>query len=171
MKEELEVEREETFETGDIVRLTNRIVRLAEHKKIGPRRLMAQGWPNHFYVDEVGKTKGGIPVISLWGACCRCLEEKNGEWVCIGHPASYFEKIRPVVQGEGCDSGKSGKRSRKDGDRSASVVTPLGEIASYEYRDDDADAGLVLKIFGKEFSASGLFIKKLFDLGKQKGIL
>ncbi len=49
-------------------------------------------------------------------------------------------------------------------------MTPLGEIVSFEYRDDDADAGLTLNIFGRKFGANGLFIKKLVDFAKQKGI-
>lgn len=171
MKEDLDIEREEKFQVGDVVRLKNRILRDKELRLIGPRRLIASGWPNHFYVDEVTETKGGIPVIRLWAACCLCLEEKNGEWVCVAHPASYFERVRPAVQGEGRPGGKSGKRERKSGDRNASITTPLGEVASFEYRDDDADAGLILTVLGKKFGANGMFIKRLVDFAKEKGIL
>ncbi len=168
MKEELEAETEETFHVGDIVRLKNRILRAKEHKDIGPRRLLKIGLPNLFYVEGVGETKRGIPVVRLWEACCKRLLEKNGEFVCAGHPTSYFERVRPTVQGEGRP--EEGKREKKIGDRNASIVTPLGEIASFEYRDDDADAGLTLNIFGRKFGANGLFIKKLVDFAKQKGI-
>ncbi len=169
MSEEVDVETEETFHVGDVVRLKNRILRAKEHRDIGPRILIRAGWPNFFYVHETKETTRGIPVIELYGACCRCLEKKNGEWVCAAHPMSYFERVRPTVPGEGRP--EAGKRQKKSGDRNASIVTPLGEIASFEYRDDDADAGLTLNIFGRKFGANGLFIKKLVDLGKEKGIL
>jgi len=150
------------FKTGDIVRLKDKILRDKEYRGMGPRKLIAQGWPNHFYVDAVGASNGK-PVLTLWSACCYTLEEKDGSFQCKAHPADLFEKIRPEVSGE--------DRPRRKGDRTASVVTPLGEVASWEFRDDSENPGLIIKIFGRKFSATGAWLRPLADLAKQKGLL
>ncbi len=160
---DLDVEVEQVhFKTGDVVRLKDKVLRDKEYRDMGPRRLISQGWPNHFYVDAVGIAKEK-PVITLWGACCYTIENSDGSFKCKAHPASMFEKVRPEVSGE--------DRPRRKGDRTASVVTPLGEIASWRYSDDSENPGLIIKLFGKEFSATGAWLKPLAEAAKKKGLL
>lgn len=147
---------------GDVIRLKNKYLKSKDHRLMGPRRLISQGWPNHFYVDRVAQV-GGEQVVTLWGACCYTLEAKGGAYQCKAHPISLFEKIRPEVAGE--------DRPKRKGDRTASVVTPLGEVASCEYQDDDENPGLIIKLFGKQFRANGLWLKQVVNMAKERGIL
>lgn len=158
---DMDPEVEDIFEIGDPVRLKNRILADKKHKLMGPRRLISQGWPNHFYVERVG-TSEGIPVVSL-SACCYNLENRQGAFQCKAHPISFFEKIKPEVAGEG--------RPKRKGDRTASITTPLGKFVDAEYSDDADNPGLILNILGKKFGANGMWIKHFVDLAKEKGLL
>lgn len=160
---EVNLDEEAALEVGDAVCLKSKYFGKT-HRDMGPRLLIDKvGWPNLFYVEKVGVSEEGQPAIVL-SACCYNLETPKGDWRCKGHPASFFEKIRPEVEGE------DRPRTRKPGDRTASVMTPLGEVASYEYQEDDENPGLILKILGRRFKANGLWLKQVLALAKEKGL-
>jgi len=159
---DLDSEIQDTFEVGDPVRLKNKIVRDPAHKLMGPRLLMKIGWPNLFYVERTGATSEGESGVIL-SACCFNLGDGKGGHRCKGHPASFFEKIKPEVEGE--------DRPRKPGDRTASVTTPLGDILNAKYLDDADNPGLIINLFGKKFRANGAWVKQVADLAKEKGLL
>src|SRR5712692_7922483 len=118
----LEAEEYEEFAVGDCVRLKDRYLKEKALKDMGPRRLMSIGWPNGFWVDRIASDRTG-QAISFNSCCCNLLS-KNGEWQCKWHSAKFFEKTKPVVMGE--------DRTKRKGDRTASVVTPLGDHVSFE---------------------------------------
>jgi hypothetical protein len=161
---DVDFEGADVFQIGDAVRLKNKIVKSATYKMLGPRRLISVGWPNHFYVERVG-TSEGEPVITL-SACCYNLGEKDGSFQCKGHPTSLFEKVAPEIVGH-----EEPPPPRRKGDHFGSVVTPLGKVASYEYRNDEQNPELVIDILGKKFSIDGSAARKIADLAKEKGLL
>lgn len=160
---DVDFEGTDAFQVGDAIRLKNKILKSATYKMLGPRRLISVGWPNHFYVERVG-TSEGEPVVTL-SACCYNLGEKDGSFQCKGHPTSFFERVTL----EDVRRQEEEERPRRKGDLSGSVVTPLGKVASYEYRSDEQE--LVIDILGKKFSVDGSAAKKLADFAKEKGIL
>lgn len=160
---EVDFQAAEAFQVGDAVRLKSKILKAAIYKGLSPRRLLSVGWPNHFYVERV-VTAEGEPVVTL-SACCYNLEDQDGAFECKGHPASLFEMIVPEVVRQ------EEERPRRQGDRKGGVTTPFGKVASYEFRNDEENPGLVIEVFGKKLSIDGAAAKKIADLAKERGLL
>jgi hypothetical protein len=154
----LEAEEIEEFAVGDCVRLKDKYLKDKDLRMMGPRKLLSIGWPNEFWVDRVGSDRSG-QAISFNSCCCNLLDKKGG-YLCRWHQAKYFERTKPEVMGE--------DRPKRKGDRTASVVTPLGDFASFEYLEDDENPGLVLNILGKKVKIN---VRKVLEVIQGKGSL
>lgn len=159
----------QSLEIGSAVRLKDRFLKNKDYKEMGPRVLLKVGWPNVFYVERVAVDPKEGPVISLSACCCNLL--LGAGWRCKYHPAYLFEeldleKIKPEFEGEDRPA-----RESKPGDRSASVVTLLGEVASFEYHEDETDPGLIIKILGRKFELNGMIASHLYKAAKERGIV
>ena len=76
--------------------------------------------------------------------CCFLFENHStGITTCKGHPAIYFEKMRK-------------DRAKQKGDRLASVKIPwVGEVAGFEYEEDEENPKAKFRIMGKECELEG----------------
>jgi hypothetical protein len=132
----------EEFESGDIIRLKASVV-TNDEVKMAPIDLFRIGHPNEFLV--VAAFDGGKfgPCVTLRQCCFLFENHSTGITTCKGHPAIYFEKMRK-------------DRAKQKGDRLASVKIPwVGEVAGFEYEEDEENPKAKFRIMGKECELEG----------------
>lgn len=132
---------------GDFVRITPAALKMARLSMMTPRLLYQIGHPGIFQVVHAFETKEDGICFTL-GECCRYyVDRRTGQYRCSGHPSIYFEKIAE-------------ERKHNKGDRSTSVSVPwVGEVASVDFVDDEANPKLTVKIAGKPTVFTGMLAK------------
>ena len=134
------------FKPGDVVRLSAYALK---NVSSSPNSLYRIGHPNAFQVEKVGRSEEtGEPCVSLKECCHKLLDHSKGEILCRGHQARFFEKVDIKAQIEAA-------RPLKAGDRIAAIITPLGELAGMEYRDDPENPHFQVRLAGIPLDLEG----------------
>lgn len=158
------VDRIEEFHEGDLVRLTQRALKDRKKAACSPRRLHAIGWPNLFGVERVVEFEREGLCLSLAPCCFNMIDHKSGEPLCKAHDAWMFEKVDLKRELE------ANIRPRQKGDRTAAIVTPLGEFVAAEYHDDPENPHFQVRIAGLPLDLEGGMAKWVKDVFVANGI-
>ena len=140
------------FQVGDVVAITQAALRMGRLAGMSPRILYRVGQPNEFLVIETFETAVDGPCIRLMECCGRGMvdRDKNNKRRCNdGHPALFFEKVDVM-------------RMPQKGDKASSVFLPfLGEVAKFEWHEDENTPAFVANLGGKKIALTGFFAKLL----------
>jgi hypothetical protein len=143
----------EEFEAGDIIRLKTSVL-TNDEVLMAPIDLFKIGHPNEFLVVEAFDGGDYGPCVTLRQCCFLFENHSTGLTTCKGHPAIYFEKMRK-------------DRIKQKGDRLASVKIPwVGEVAAFEYEEDEENPTAKFRIAGKECTLEGApakFFKSMIE--------
>jgi hypothetical protein len=141
------------FIAGDVVRVKEAVL-AAGRVEMSPVSLVGVGWANEFTVLSTFSTKDGVPCVMLKPCCMFLKNPATGEILCKGHPAEHFQKLRR-------------ERGRQRGDKAASIAVPwVGEVAGFEYEEDEEHPKAAFRVMGKEVRLEGAaakFMKGVLD--------
>jgi hypothetical protein len=166
---------QEEIRPGDLVYLTQEALRKAP-RLMGPMKLYSIGWPE-FQVVKVFE-EDGIKHYAISGCCQNLLlNRKTGAWLCWGHDAKWFRKLRveePATEAPPPPPEKeqTPPRERRPGDRILSAEVPvLGEIGAIEFLEDETNPQFIVRFAKQRGVLSGRAAVELFKLAQAKGIL
>lgn len=126
--------------------------------RMTPNDLHKVGWPNRFLVCDVLDLDGEIHL--MLDPCCKWMVNRaSGQFLCHAHPARYFEKI------------EAAERTPSRNDRYFGISTPLGEIASVDFMENDHQSTAVVNVMGKPVVLQGKVWKELAQKAVEKGLL